>query len=253
MKRIFLAFICIFAISSVFAATPSDRRARKAIEEGNKSYRTKNYQGALNSYNAALKDDPQNITALFNRALALTQIADALPADKEKEKAEMLEQAGQQFEDVAKHVSDSPELAARANYNRGNISFNAQQYQDAIESYKQALRLNPADNNARRNLRIAQQRLPKQQDNNKNQNKDDKDKNKDNKDKDKKQDSNKDKDKNKNNQNKDNKDQQTPPKQQSGMSNQTADRILKRSADKENQTRKQAMFGNQGRQRSKRW
>lgn len=252
MRHIYLAIICIITFNFAFASSPGERHARTFVNEGNEAYRAKDYQAALKKYNDALNAEPRNVTALFNKALATTKIADALPQNKEKEKAEMLQQASAWFEDVAKHVSDYPELASRANYNRGNISFNAQQYQEAIEHYKDALRLNPNDNNARRNLRIAQQRLPKQdKNNNQDQNKDNNKQDQDRKDRDDKQ--NRD---NKNDDKQNQKDKQSPRSQQNqgGMSDQTADRILKRSADKENQTRKQATFGNRGTgQRSKRW
>lgn len=253
MKHFVSAIICLFVFSTAFAAAPADRIARKAIGDGNKAYRAKDYQGALKMYNDALKSEPQNITALFNKALATTRIADALPKEKADEKAEMFRQASTWFEDVAKHMTENPSLASRANYNLGNISFNAQQYREAIDHYKNALRLNPNDNNARRNLRIAQQRLPKQNQNqNNDNNKQDQNRNKQNEDKDNKQNQD---NKNEDKQNQNDKPQsQNPQPNQGGMSNQTADRILKRSADKENQTRKQATFGNRGNtQRSKRW
>ena len=222
MRRFITIILCLFAITSIHALDMNARQERKSIVRGNEAYRAKDYQKALTYYNEALKINPSNLTALFNKALATTQIANGLPADKAQDKARMLEQASKDFESVAKHTSDNPSLAARANYNRGNLSFSDKKYEDAIQYYKNALRLNPKDDKARRNLRIAQQNLPKQQ---QNQNKD---KNKD-KNKDQDKDKNKDKDRNQD------------------MNNQAADRILKRSTDKENQTRKNFTIGNPNR------
>lgn len=247
MRRLITIILCLFAIGSIQALDMNARQERKSIVRGNEAYRAKNYQKALADYNEALKINPSNLTALFNKALATTQIANGLSTDKAQDKARMLEQASKDFESVAKHTSDNPTLAARANYNRGNLSFFDKKYEDAIQYYKNALRLNPKDDKARRNLRIAQQNLPRQQqDKNKDQNKDknkNKDKDKDqNKDQDRNQDKDKDKDKDKN-QNP----RQQPQQQKQDMNNQAADRILKRSTDKENQTRKNFTIGNPNR------
>ena len=243
MKRILtLIILCMTLSVSVFADAASDRARRNAITAGNELYRAKNYSGALSKYQQALKADPSSLTAQFNQALAMSQIANALPEAKAEEKAKMLEEASKLFEGVAKHTSDSPSLASRANYNLGNLKYQSQDYPGAITNYKQALRLNPNDDKARRNLRIAQLHLPKQ-DQNKDQNKD--------KDQDKKQDPNKDKNKDQDK----NQDQQPPqqqPQQPKNIDQQTADRLLQRSADKENQTRRKAAYGSPS-NRSKRW
>ncbi len=241
MKRLlFSIMICMLTVASATAVDMNARAERKAIDQGNTLYKEKNYTGALSNYEKALKVNPASLVAQFNKALALTRIADAMPPQQEQEKSKMLTEASKMFEAVAKHTSDNPDLAARASYNHGNIAFSQEQYPDAIEDYKSALRLNPNDDKARRNLRIAQQRLPKQ---NKNKNKDQNKKQnqnqdqKKNKDQDQNKDKNKDKDQNKNQQNKQDKQQQSSQ----DMSKQAADRILKRSNDKESQTRKKLM------------
>ena len=133
-------------------------------------------------------------------------------------------------------------------YDLGNIMGNVEQWQQAIDLYKQALRLNPDDDEARYNLRYAQLKLQEQQ-NNQNQNQDqnkDQDKNKDqnkdqNKDKDKDQnkDQNKDKDKNKDqNQDQNQNKQQNQPQDQQNMSQQNADQALGAVQQKENDTQR---------------
>lgn len=262
MRRFISVILCLFAVSAMYAVDMNARKERKAILDGNAAYRGKDYKAALSDYEQALKINPGNITALFNKALATAMIAEGMPAAQAEDKSKLLAQASKDFESVAKHTSDNPALAARANYNRGNISFKDKKYQEAIDYYKNALRLNPNDNQARRNMRIAQQNLPKQnqdknQDKNRNQDKkQDKEKDKD-KNQDKNRDNNKDQDKNQDkDQNKDRKDQkdqrQQPRQQKQDMNNQAADRILKRSTDKENQTRKNFTIGNPNK-RSRGW
>jgi Ca-activated chloride channel family protein len=48
-------------------------------------------------------------------------------------------------------------LAQSAYYNLGNVHFNNQNWQAAIDAYQEALRLNPADADARHNLELAMQ------------------------------------------------------------------------------------------------
>lgn len=249
MKRFISAILCLFAVTGLHAVDMNARQVRKAINDGNAAYKEKKYEQALSAYEQALEINPSNLTALFNKALATAQIADALGEAQAERRAELMAQASKDFESVAKHTSDSPSLAARANYNRGNISFKDKKYQDAVDYYKNALRLDPDDGKARRNLRIAQQNLPRQ-DQNKDRNQDqDKEKEKEkDKDRDKDQeqnrDENRDQDKNRQNQ------RQQPQKQD--VNNQVADRILKRSTDKENQTRKNFTIGNPAK-RSRGW
>ena len=54
-------------------------------------------------------------------------------------------------------------LANWVDYNVGNSEFRLEQYEQAIERYKAALRANPDDVDAKLNLEIAQQRLEQQQ------------------------------------------------------------------------------------------
>ena len=95
------------------------------------------------------------------------------------------------MEMVAKMGSRKPDLASKANYNLGNVCFNSEDYKRALDYYKQALRLNPDDAAAKRNLRITQLKM---QNDNQDKN-DDKDQNQD-----QNKDENKDQENNQNNQ-----------------------------------------------------
>lgn len=242
MRKFVSIIIAVVFVAFSASADVSTRKERKAVEAGNVAYRAKDYSKALTQYKIALRDNPSSLVARFNSALAMVQIANAMDPKKEKEKADMLEQAQQAFSDVAAHYNDNPMLASRANYNLGNISYLAKDYQSAVDFYKQALRLNPNDDRARKNLRLAQMKLPKDK-----KDQDKKDKDKDKKDKKPDQDKKKPKDDKKDQDKKDkpenNKSQQPQQPRQGGMSPQAADRILKRSSDKEKETLKKAMYG----------
>ena len=93
----------------------------------------------------------------------------------------------------------------KAYHNMGNVFMKSKEYQKAVDSYKEALRNNPIDEETRYNLALAKEMLKKQQEEDKkNQDKKDKDKDQDKKDQDKK-DENKEKDKDKEGDNKEDK------------------------------------------------
>lgn len=252
MTRIFITIlISMFVAVSAAAAPASTRAERKAIEAGNAAYRAKDYAKALSFYKIAERENPASLVARFNQGLAQMQVANAMDGTKKEQKEQKMAEARKALESVASNFATDAALASRANYNLGNLSYLAQDYQAAVDYYKQALRLNPDDDKARKNLRLAQMKLPKDKKDDKQDKKNDKDQkqqdkknqpkpqpqqNKDEKDKQDKQDQ----------QNpRQNPQQQQPQQRQGGMSRQAADRILKHSSDKEKQTMKKAMFGNE--------
>ena len=145
---------------------------------------------------------------------------------------------------VASQAKEKPGLASKANYNLGNLEFNVKDYKKAIEYYKQALRIDPNDNSARKNLRIAQKQLQNQdqdkQDQNKDQNQDQQ-----NQDKDQNKDQNQDQNKDQNQQNQ-NQDKQDQKQKENNISQQTANQILQAIDNKENQTRARVNRANKG-------
>lgn len=236
---------------SAFADTT--RAERKAIDRGNKLYKEGKYTEAAKEYQLALKDNPSSAVATYN--LGLTEVRRGAAAQTDSIKAAFLNAAAKSFSGVARLGAEKPDLAARANYNLGNMAFEKEEYAQAINSYKESLRLNPDDANARRNLRIAQLKMKQQQDQNKDkndQNKQDQDKNQD------KQDQNKqNQDRNKDQQQ--NQDQQNQQPKEPVINQQTADQILKAMENKENEIRARVLKAGNGEKaagaasRSKKW
>lgn len=236
-KYVILILACIISLSSIAAPTKetkehSTRQERKHILAGNKLYNKSKYAEAANQYQIALKENPSSTVGAYNLGLAYIRMA-AAPGVKEEDKKRYETEGSKLMNSVASLGNTNPKLASRASYNLGNVAFNSEDYQSALGMYKQALRLNPDDNEARRNLRITQLKLKNQnKDQNKDKNKDkdkEKNKNKDQQDKQDKQDQNK-------------QDQKPPqPTPNNQISEQTADQILKAMENKEAQTRARVM------------
>lgn len=248
MKKIATYLLaCVLAIPAVHAAgkAESTRHERNYIVDGNNLYRDKRFAEAEVAYRKALEENAMNEIARFNLAASLLRQGNAT-GETTKEAISILQGLARDAENIS--------IAEKSFYNMGNLAFNEQNYAQAIDNYKNALRRNPDNDHARENLRLAQKRLEEQQ--NQDQNQDQNQQNQDqNQDQDKNQDQNKNQDKNDQNkdQNKDeqNKDQdqqqqQQQPKdqkqqpqqqQQGGISPENAQKILKTMENEENATR----------------
>lgn len=231
----------------------STKSERNAIVEGNQYFHNGKFSDAEAAYKKALTDNPNSQMAAFNLATTFLRQAPELKNDsfpnpqqqggdgKEPQLSQQLNSAIEILQNLAQN-SPNPAIVSLAAYDLGNIAYRQQNYPQAIECYKEALRKQPKFNDARYNLRMAQL---KNKDNQKNQNKN-QDKNKDqqqDKDKDKEKDKDKDKNKDKNqdqqqqNQNKDKNQQQQNQQQNKGsMSGQNMDQILRSMQNQENAT-----------------
>lgn len=223
----------------------SNRKERNAITAGNKLYNDGRYRAAMLKYQEALKMNPNSAVARYNLGLSQIRLG-SNPSDTTQTAKDMLKKGCESMEMVSKLGSQKPDLAAKANYNLGNVCFNSEGYPQALDYYKQALRLNPDDAAAKRNLRITQLKMQNQnqdkdknQDQNKDQNQDQK------KDQNKDQNQNKDQDQNKD-QNQDQQQNKNQQQQPQDINQQTADQILKAMENKENQTRARVGNGSQG-------
>lgn len=231
----------------------STKSERNAIVEGNQYFHDGKFSDAEAAYKKALTDNPNSQMAAFNLATTFLRQAPELKNDsfpnpqqqggdgKEPQLSQQLNSAIEILQNLAQN-SPNPAIVSLAAYDLGNIAYRQQNYPQAIECYKEALRKQPKFNDARYNLRMAQL---KNKDNQKNQNKN-QDKNKDqqqdkNKEKDKDKDKDKNKDKNQDqqqqNQNKDKNQQQQNQQQNKGsMSGQNMDQILRSMQNQENAT-----------------
>ena len=170
MKRLIFLIMAMAVSVAVFADDAAQRALRRHIAEGNKAYSEKRYSDAEAAYKKALQADPASMAATYNLASSLIRQATAGEAGKK-----LNAEAAKLLNEVITTASDN-RLASYAAYNLGNMAFNSQQWDQSIQYYKEALRRNPDDDNARDNLRLAQLKKSQSQnqDKDKNQDKDNK-------------------------------------------------------------------------------
>jgi tetratricopeptide (TPR) repeat protein len=257
-----VSLLCAACSSS---ATPdinkSNRKERKAITEGNsRFYDDHNYLAAIKSYSNALKANSNSPEALFNLGVAQMAQAEKLKQANDTTAYKLAEAAESNLSVVAKMTGRAFPIAALAYYNLGNYQFRQEKYDEAIDFYKESLRIRPDFDECRRNLRIAQlkkENQDKNQDQNKQQQQQqqqqqqDQDQDKD-QDKDQNQDQNKDQ-----NQDQQNQDQQDQGQNQNQSQNQnqgqqqnkpkidknTANQILQAMENKEQGSRARLIKG----------
>ena len=194
MKSAIVSILC-FVGFSVQAQSENEN-----IKLGNDAYKKNDYDNALKNYDVAVKKNDANATAQFNLGNALY-------------KTEKKEDALNAYEKAATSMK-LPADKSNAAYNKGVVLQNEKKLEDCIVNYKNALKLDPNNIDARHNLQIA---LRKQ---------------KEDKQKQDEQDKNNNKDKNKKDDNKDKNDEQPKP-QQSNLTQKDADQKLQALLQKE--------------------
>lgn len=210
--------------SKYYTPSTSYKAERNNIREGNSLFKNEKYYEALEAYDRALLENGSSIRARYNKAVTLLQLQND---DNKGTSADPRAQAASVFTDL---LSDAlqydRDIAEQTYYNLGNMAFNDEQYDQSIECYKSALRINPDDWNARENLRLAQLKKEQQE---QNQDKQDQDK----EDKEEQQQQQQEQQQNQDQQ----QEQQQQPQEQKPMTN-SAQQILQTMQNKENATRK---------------
>ncbi|MGF7139785.1 tetratricopeptide repeat protein [Roseimarinus sediminis] len=238
MKRYML--ILVFATISI---TVLGQKERKFIRKGNDLYR----QGIENSDSTAIDS-----LSFANAEVEYRKALDKKPNDLKAQfnignaqfKQQKMAEAATQFEQTLE-LSVNKEDKAKVWFNYGNAMLAQQKLDESIEAYKNALRNNPSDLEAKYNLEFArrmkqqQEQQQQNQDQNKDQNQEqNKDQNKDQQDQNKdQQDQNKDQQDQNQDQNKDQQDQQQQQNQQQPkISKQSAEQMLKALQNDEKET-----------------
>ena len=139
--------IVLFLLPASFSAYAQNDN--QLIKKGNEAYNNKQYELAKEDYKKAAEKNPVNQKAQYNLGNALY-------------KTEKPSEAALAY-DAAIQNSKLPFERADAFYNKGVVLQNTKKLPECIVEYKNALRLNPGDEDARLNLQKALQQQKQQQ------------------------------------------------------------------------------------------
>ena len=208
-RRYASAILALMLVSAIPTQAQSDR---SNMREGNRLFRSGKHADSEVSYRKAMEKNPRNPQAAYN-------LGNALFAQKKDSAAVVAYQSGVQLETSAIRK-------AMGYHNMGVVCQSHKMFSEAIEAYKNALRLNPKDDEARYNLELCKKQQKKQQDK---KNQDKKDQKKDQNGKDEKKDQDK-KDQNK--------DKQKEKQDKNKMSKDNAEQLLNAAIQQEKNTQK---------------
>ena len=223
MKKALIISILLL-VGSISATAQIDRIE---TQRGNEAFASGDMEGAIAHYNKALEANPDFKEALFNLGTtyqavyaALAEKVASIEDPKEKEQyvgqiQTLAKQAAAEYE-KAKEVAESDEEINKTAYNMGNAQLVGGELDKSIEAYKDALRKNPADEEARYNLAFAKSLKQKQEQQEQQQDQQ----------QDQKQDQEKKEDENQEQQDQQNQEQQEQQPQPQEMSKEEAEQLL---------------------------
>ena len=139
-----------YLIVILFLSTTAVLRAQQEnsiIQQGNNFYRQQEYDKAESEYEKALQNSPNNKIAKFNLANAL------IKQDKKPDADKLLAELNVNENKTA--------IRPKATYNQGVLLTQQKKLEESIEAYKETLRLDPNDKEARENLQKALLELKK--------------------------------------------------------------------------------------------
>ena len=205
--RAIVKYLAIVAMLFVCGKVSAQQmRERGLVRKGNREFRREHFEKSVDSYQRALQHDSTCFEAKYDLASALYR-------------TERYDKAEKTLLGIVNDTTRTEKERGEVAYNLGNTQFAQQKYKEALSSYRQAMRCNPNDEDAKFNYaftkRLIQQQEQQQQNQDQNQ-----DQNKDNQDK---QD-------NQNQQGKDNQDQQQQPQNQDGKEEQQQGEQLQEGA-----------------------
>jgi len=155
--RVSILFVFTLFGCSLLQAQTTDA----LIRQGNRYYNKQDFDRSLADYEKALKKSPGNPDAHFNHGDALYRKND-------------YDKAASSYDDVLQSKADE-NTRQSAYYNKGVAMIRQKKLEESIDAWKNALRLNPADSDARDNL-VKALLEKKKQDQQQQQNKKDQDK-----------------------------------------------------------------------------
>ncbi|MBE6211604.1 MAG: tetratricopeptide repeat protein [Rikenellaceae bacterium] len=145
-------------------------KERGLVRKGNRQFKREQFEKSVDSYQRALQHDSTSFEAKYDLASALYR-------------TERYEKAEKTLLGIVNDTTRTELERGEVAYNLGNTQFAQQKYKEALSSYRQAMRCNPNDEDAKFNYaftkRLIQQQEQQQQQQNQDQNQDNKEQNQD--------------------------------------------------------------------------
>ena len=148
-------YIVIILLALGTLPTFAQKEERDLIRKGNRVFKDSIYDVAETSYRKALEVNPKSTIAMFNLGNTLML-------------QNKLQESMEEYVSATKLEKDKNKLSQNF-HNIGVIFHSQKDYIKAIEAYKEALRNNPADDETRYNLALAQKMLKDQENSQQNQ------------------------------------------------------------------------------------
>lgn len=231
-----VAALILMLASPVMLQAQSDR---SEVRAGNREFKKGEFREAELDYKRALVEDSTSITAKYN-------LGNALYRTESYSEAELyLKGLGDSLKSV------SPSRASDCFHNSGNLALKQKKYQEAVDAYKESLRLEPDNFEAKSNLAYAQKMLKEQQQQQQQQNQNQQQDQKDQQDQDQNKDQDQQNQDNKQDQNQDQQNQQQQQQDQPQITPQAAQQMLQAIEDKEKQTQDKVKKAKAEQQKSK--
>ena len=139
----------LFILSLLMCITSFAQNKKSFLRDGNELYTDSSYNDAEMQYRKSLEKDQDYFNASFN-------LADAVY------KQERYEESSALFDALIDNAPTKNDLA-KVYHNLGNSLTQEQKLEEAIEAYKNALRINPNDAETRHNLALSKKQKQEQE------------------------------------------------------------------------------------------
>ena len=147
MRTTFMTLVLVSALLAL-GLLACGRQTPEANAQGNDAFDAQDYAGAVEAYRRAQEGSPDLPEPFYNSGNA-------------QYRQESYDDALSSYDQAQLNAGE--ELTGGIHFNRGNVHFNREAYGEAAEAYKEVLRLDPDDEDAKRNLELALRHMHQEQ------------------------------------------------------------------------------------------
>ena len=161
--------VALLTLSVCGEVSAQQMKERGLVRKGNRQFKREQFEKSVDSYQRALQHDSTSFEAKYDLASALYR-------------TERYEKAEKTLLGIVNDTTRTELERGEVAYNLGNTQFAQQKYKEALSSYRQAMRCNPNDEDAKFNYAFTKrliQQQEQQQQQNQDQNQDNKEQNQD--------------------------------------------------------------------------